>query len=222
MINSLTFDLRVLKADTRNSLQIFANRAGFIQDNGFLDTKDVYLQNEAIANIEDLINIRTTLIYSYHPVTIEATIGDSVSLTQFTNQTLWIISGKISGIKITNNSGEGSAVKIIRLAEQQIIEVPDLLPRQLITFTALNRIAQLPLAIVNLANVRVQSVTLANWTNDQVTNPGTGLTVIDKFRICNSNGTPNPTGQYIMILNDVVSQQNFSGTLQLWVEEIGS
>lgn len=218
----LSLDLRVYKGNNRNTLNIFDNSTGFIQELAYLDQDSLVLRNNTSRTFVELFGTRVVVIQSYVPIRITTTVNGNLNPTVFNNQTLLVISDHVGEITIANLSGQEAKVQIIRLAQQQIVEPTTLIPRQLITFAPLSRITQLPENVFNINNLIVQSVTLANWTNDQVTNFGTGSTVNSKYRICNSDGTANATGNYIMILNDVVSQQNFSGTLQLWVEETSS
>lgn len=216
----LSLDLRVYQGNNRNTLEIFNNSTGFIQELAYIDQDNLVLRNNTSRTFPELIGTRVLIVQSYHPVNVTTIVGENLAATVFANQTLLVISDHVGDVLVANASGEESEIKIIRLAVQQIVEPANLIPRQLVTFDALSRIAELPENVVNINNVRVQSVTLFDWTNDQVTAFGTGSTVANKYRICNSDGTANATGSYIMILNDTVSQQNFSGTLQLWVEEI--
>lgn len=100
-------------------------------------------------------------------------------------------------------------------------EPTPVMPRTQVVFPMLARITALPQSVQNIGNLVVMDVTLAPFTNDQVTAPGLGPQVVEKYRICDANGTPTNFGSHIMYLDDNVTQQNFSGTLALWVEELG-
>ncbi len=218
-VKGLSVDLKVYEANNRNTLNILSNRAGFVEENAYVDKTEFSLDANSALDVPDIGETKVFILYSTKPVNVVAQINDNVSVTEFDNQIVMTICGNVTGINIENTNSVIAAVQIIRFSKAVIVS-GSILPRQLITFSALSRVAQLPQAIQNLSKVKVQNLTLLPWTNDQTTPYGnSGNSVLNKFRICDSDGTANIHGSYIMILNDVVSQQNFSGSLQLWVEE---
>lgn len=221
-VKALSLDLRGWLANDRKTLNVFENRTGFIEEKAFVDQKNFVMANNTTFTLDELLDTKVFVIACDKPINISTVVGSNLEATLFENQKLLVISNQVGDVLITNNTGEDVEIKTIRFAVQQVIEPVDLLPRQQIVFSRIQRIAALPQPIVILSNVRVQSITLYDWVNDQVTAPGTGLNVKNKFRICNADGTPNPTGSYIMILDDSISQQNLSGTLAIWVEEISN
>ena len=133
-----------------------------------------------------------------------------------TNQTLFVTTTEIGSITIYNPGAVTTTVTVLRLADSGDT-LNFVIPRHLITFPALSRIAPIGYTVTDLSKVIVQDVALFNLANDQVTAPSN--TAGQKFRVCDVSGTPTPNGAYIMLLNDLVSQQNFAGTLPMWVEQ---
>lgn len=217
--NSLVFDLKLFSANTQIRQNLLSIRTGATKDPAYVKEDGFSLgAGESIA-MNDNITTGAFCLYSKFPVTVTATVDSAVAPTVFENQTLLITTSSLKNITVANPGTARTTISVVRLSLVVPIVPVQPMARQLITFASLARIAALPHAITTLAKVIVEDVTLAIYTNDQVTAPGLGAGVFEKFRICNSDGTPNPTGAYIMILDDLVSQQNFSGTLQLWVQE---
>ena len=217
----LTLDLRVYEGNDRNTLNVSSTRTGFVQAAAYVDKRNFALAIGNSINIQKAETTKVFIFNSIYPVTVIAEVRNNLEAVTFENQKILVISDKVGNVFVDNTSGKITDINIIRFSEKDDVTPSPEMPRQLVTFAATpNRIAQLPQNIININNVRVQNVTLVDWQYDQSTAPGTGIQVLNKYRICDSNGTPNTTGNYIMILNDTVSQQNFSGTLQLWVEEL--
>lgn len=215
----LSVDLRVYEGNDRNTLNLLANRAGFVENEAYIDKTEFTLEAGSAIEIPNAGQTKVFILYSTKEIQITANIGNNLTPIVFDNQTVFVISDKVSLVHLDNTSSSLSNIQVIRLSRANTA-LGARIPRQLITFSALSRIAQLPQAVVSYNKFKVQNTTLTEWTIEQSIAPTTGATVLNKYRLCDINGTPSVTGTHIMILNDTISQQNFSGTLQLWVEEI--
>jgi hypothetical protein len=213
---SLVFDLNTFVADSRIKRNILSTRTGLSSDNAFVDEKTFSITAQTFETLPDLGNTQAICIYSTQPVSVTANVDTSVTPTVFPTQRVFILTCSVSSLKIENLNLVDTMVNVIRLAAP-VSTTSYRIARHLVTFAALSRIAPIGSSVTTLSKVVVQDVTLALLVNDQVTAPAPGVTL--KYRICNSDGTANPVGAYIMYLDDTVTQQNFSGTLQLWVAE---
>lgn len=220
---SLIYDLKLFAADSRLRENLLSIRAASSADPAFLKEDGFSLNPSDVVTLQALAYNNSFCLYASSPVEVETLVDDNNDPTVFKEQTLLVITSKVGEVTITNTGDNKSTVYVARLgyASLPVPPVPDVIPRQLVTFDALARITDLPQAITVLANVRVEDITLFPFTNDQVTAPGTGPTVQNKYRICDSDGTANVHGAYIMLLDDNVTQQNFSGTLKVWIRELG-
>ncbi len=220
---SLIFDLKLFSADTRLRTNLLAVRVASTIDPAFLKEDGFSMLPSEVVTLPALDYNIAFCLYASSPVDVETVVDNNVDPTLFKEQTLLTITSKVGQLTIINTSEKKATVSVVRLGSANIPNppVPDIIPNQLVTFSQLSRIAALPQAITTLANVRVQDVTLNDFENDQVTAPGTGSGVLDKFRICDNTGAATPTGAYIMLLDDNITQQNMSGTLQVWVRELG-
>lgn len=216
---SLVFDLKLFSADSKLNKNLLSARTAVTRDPAHLK-EDVFslLTTESIS-LPAIANTVAVCLYSTAPVKITTTVDNNVTATVFENQTLFSLTSKVGSMVIENLGLNKATVQVVRLALYSAATPIQPMARQLVTFSALSRITALPQAIVVLGNVNVEDVALFPFVNDQVTAPGSGPTVANKFRICNADGTPNNAGSYIMLLDDMITQQNFSGTLQIWVEE---
>ena len=89
-------DLKLYEGNDRNTLNIFANRAGFVQPNAFVDQKDFVLD---VGNSLEVSDTETTLcfvLYASRPIRVLATIGIATTQTTFENQTVMVISDAVS------------------------------------------------------------------------------------------------------------------------------
>ncbi len=218
-VNSLVFDLKLFSADSKLRQNLLSVRAGVTQDPGYLKSDGLSLDTNESILLPVVDGTKAFCLYATRPVNVTALVDGNLTPTVFESQTLLLVTSNMTDVRITNLLPGRSTITVNRLAIVVSTPVYGPMQRQLITFPALSRIAALPQAIISLGKVVVQDVTLATFGLDQSTPFGGGAGVFERFRICNSDGTPNATGAFIMILDDMVSQQNFSGTLQLWVEE---
>lgn len=156
------------------------------------------------------------LVSCSQPLNVRMNIDNTQGEIDFGLQTCLSLSVSAgSSIIFYNSQTVYIPVTIIRLGNEDLS--PTYASRALYTVSALSRIFMLPAPITNINKVSVQDVTLETWTNDQLNLPST--ITGNKYRVCDANGDANPNGQYIMLLNDLVTQQNFSGTLKMWVSE---
>lgn len=216
---TLAIDISAFYADSRLRRNILGVRTANCLTNSFIDEQGGVVQAGLTTTISAVGNTMALIIYSTQPLTATFQIVGNGSPTIFAGQTLTVCTSPITGsITLTNYGVNDALINVIRLA--QPTEAPIyIIDRELITFPALARLAPIGASVTTLANVDVSDVALDIFTNDQVTAPGTGPSVFQKYRICNSSGTPTPTGNYVMLLDDNVTQQNFGGTLQIWFDE---
>lgn len=220
MVNkTLVMDLSASNADTRIRKNILAARAAIASTDGTLDERNLIIRASNFQVLDEIPNTKTLLLYSTQPVNVTTRVAGNVSDTVFSGQTLTVITSGVGSVRIENAALKTANVSVIRLAEGGT-SVSTRISRRLITFAQLSRIAPIGASVTTLAKLLVQDVTLATFVNDQVLAPGSTASHNQKYRLCDSDGTANATGAYIMYLDDVVTQQNFSGTLQLWVEEV--
>jgi len=219
---SLIYDLKLFSADSRLQRNILSIRAGASAKQANLVEDGFTLGAGEIHTLQNVNNTISFCLYSTQPVGVVARIDNNIDDTLFENQTLLTITSKVENIEITNSGNKSATVYVARLGDfiTPTPPNPDVIPRQQVTFAPLSRVTALPQNIQVLANVRVEDTTLEPFYNDQVTAPGTNPSTVTKFRICNADGTPNATGSYLMILDDNITQQNFTGTLQFWIREI--
>lgn len=211
---SLVTDVRLYAADNRVRRNILAVRTSVGADDAYTDSQSVTIRAGKTLALADLPQCIGFTLYAQKPLFVSGTVDGNAVATTFTAQTFLSMSTGFNGVIISNNNTSDVLVNIVRIS---LSEVAYVIPRHLVTFSQLSRIAPIGSVVTILANVVVQDVTLYPLVNDQVIAPSNSAG--ERFRICNSDGTPNATGAYIMYLNDIVTQQNFSGTLQLWVGE---
>lgn len=218
--NSLVFDLKLFSADTKIRKNLLSARTAVTKDPAHLKEDGLSLGPGEITSLPTVDNTNALCLYSTVPVKVTTRVDNNVANTVFENQTLLVITSNVSSVALENTSLQKATIFVARLALYNPATPVQPIPRQLVTFSALSRITALPQAITNIGNVTVEDITLFVFTNDQVTAPAVGGASANKFRICNSDGTPNSNGAYLMILDDLITQQNFSGTLQFWIEEV--
>lgn len=216
---SLVFDLKLFSADSRLNKNLLSVRTSVTRDPAHLK-EDVFslLATESIS-LPAVANTSAFCLYSSAPVKVTTKVDNNLTPTVFENQTILAMTSSVASVVVENTGLNKATIQVVRLALYNAATPIQPIVRQIITFSALSRITALPQAITVLGNVNVDDITLFPFVNDQVTAPGSGPSVANKFRICNSDGTANSTGAYIMILDDMITQQNFSGTLQFWIEE---
>lgn len=212
---TLTLSLNVFSADSQIRKNLLAVQTGITQDLGMIDERTFTVPSDSTIVVSEITNTKAVALYSKYPVHVTTQVESNPSIT-LSNQTMFLTTTEVGSLTIYNPGTKASVVTVIRLSDSED-SVSYVIPRHLVTFSALSRIAAIGYTVTDLSKVAVEDVTLFNLTNDQVTAPSN--TAGQKFRICDSNGTPNPNGAYVMYLNDIVTQQNFSGTLQLWVSQ---
>lgn len=217
-MTSLAIDLRVMQADRTMSRNILSNRASVSQEGGYVGQQSFKLKSADTISIPDLFNNSAFILHSRLPVRVSGAISGNPNPTVFENQNVLVMTTGISNLLIENTSASDTDVTIIRFAESATVPV-DPIPRTKIYFAPLTNISSLPAPVQDLHKLVVQNMALGYMINDQTTQPGTGTQVQNKFRICDVDGTPNTKGQYLMVLDENVTQQNFTGDLYFWVEE---
>lgn len=217
-MTSLAIDLRVMQADRTMSRNILSNRASVSQEGGYVGQQSFKLKSLDTINIPNLFNNSAFILHSKLPVRVTGAISGNPNPTVFENQNVMVMTTGISSLTIENLNDVDTDVTIIRFAESAMVPV-DPIVRTKIFFLPFSNISALPATVQDLSNLVVQNMALGYMINDQATPPGTGIAVQNKFRICNADGTPNSNGQYIMILDNNVIEQNFTGDLYFWVEE---
>lgn len=215
---TLVLNLQATDADTRLKRNIISVTSAIAQSQGTIDEKGLVLKAGNSITLATMTETKAVVMYSTQPITLKTQVVGNATVTTFLGQTLFVTTGGVADIELENEGTKDAVVSVIRIAES-VGTMNYRIARHLVTFSALSRITAIGSAVLDLTKVEVQDVTLATFTNDQVTAPGIGPNVVEKFRICDADGTPNATGAYIMYLDDIVTQQNFSGTLQLWVAE---
>lgn len=212
---TLTLDLRAYSADERLRRNVLAIRTGLTQDLGMIDERTLTVPTDTTIVVSELSGTKCVALYSKYPITVTTQVEANPTIT-LQNQTLFITTTEVGSLTLYNPGTKDSTVTILRLADSGD-SVAYTIPRHLITFPVLSRIAPIGYTVTDLSKVVVQDVALFNLANDQVTAPSN--TAGQKFRICDVTGVANPNGAYLMWLNDVVTQQNFTGTLQVWIEQ---
>lgn len=220
---TLVYDLKLFSADERLRQNILSVRTASSAPNAYIkEDAFVLAQNKSMV-LETLENTSSFCLYATQPVDVELIVDNNVDPIILLNQTMTVITSNVESVTVSNPNNKTANVTVARLAGilEATPDLPDVMPRTLITFAFLSRITALPQPIVNIDNVIVEDVTLFQFTNNQTQGYGTGPQYKNLFRICDSDGTPNVNGGFIMLLDDDVTQQNFSGTLQFWVREHG-
>lgn len=212
---SVITDTRVYAADGRVNRNILSIRSSVSADGGYSDIQTLVVKSGKSITLSDLPQSLSFTLYSQQPVFVTGTVVGNSGPTNYTGQTYMNLTTGMNSVTISNTTLIDTVVTVIRLS---LSEVQYIMPRHLVTFAALSRIAPIGYAVNTLAKVQVTDVTLFPLINDQVMAPSNGAG--QRFRICDSLGNPSPTGNYIMYLNDIVTQQNFSGNLQLWIDEL--
>lgn len=212
---TLVMDFSVLAADLKIRDSLLAGRTAVSDDNCIIDTATFTLDAGESYAVPNLPASKAFFLYANYPVNVTGTIAGNVNPTNWTSQSMVAMTSGVQTVTVTNVGTKVATVTVIRLSS--IATIGTTIARHLITFSPLSRIAPIGATVTNLANVVVEDVALFQLTNDQVSAPSS--TAGPKFRVCDPDGTANPTGTHIMYLDDIVTQQNFAGTLQLWVEE---
>ena len=212
---TLALDLRIYSADERLRRNLLAVRSAITQDLGMIAERTLSVPPDSTMIVSEIVGTVGVVLYSKYPITVTTQIEANVPVTM-TNQTMFVTTTQVRSLTLYNPGTKTSVVTIIRLANSGDA-LDYTIPRHLITFPMLSRIAPIGYTVTDLAKVEVEDVALFNLTNDQVTAPSN--VAGQKFRVCDVSGTPNPNGAYLMYLNDVVTQQNFTGTLQVWVQQ---
>lgn len=211
---ALVYDLRQYSADEKVRRNILGVRTAVSRDSAYVDQGSFVIKAGKTLTLNNLPQCLAITIYAKYPVFISGAVDGNATPTSFTGQTLFNLTTGMNDVSITNNNVEDVSVTVIRFSAS---EAEFVISRRLITFAPLSRIAPIGASVTNIANVVVEDVALFQLINDQVIAPSNSAG--QRFRVCNADGTPNVNGAYIMYLNDIVTQQNFSGTLQLWVSE---
>lgn len=212
---ALTSDMKQFISDDKVRRNILSVRTSTSKEDGYVDQGSFIVKAGKSINVPDLPQCLAATVYCDKPVYVTGLVDGNLTSTNFPAQTLLSMTVGLNNIVVSNPNTEDVSVTVIRLSQS---EADYMIARHLVTFTPLSRIAPIGSAVTILANVQVEDVALFPLTNNQVIAPSNlaGQT----FRICDSLGVASPTGDHIMYLNDVVTQQNFSGTLQLWVAEV--
>jgi len=221
-INSLVFDLKVFAASSRVTKNVLAVRTAataeldpfFSEDSFILDANDSI-------ELSPMANTLAFCLYASNPVDVTCNVDGNIIPITFSNQTMLVVTSSVTNVTAINGSSEKTMVYIARLGTPEVAPIPEnYIWVQPIIFAPLARIAELPFTINTLTKVKVKDITQAPFTNSQILPFSFGGNAIEKFRICDADGTANPTGKFIAYLDDKVTQQNFSGTLSLTVGEL--
>lgn len=213
----VALDLKLNKVVRNQNFQIHNVRnAKAVGENETLSTNTHTLPVGGILDLSHLNTVTMLVVSSNKPVYIEGIINGMTQKTVFPDQATFVLTCPITDVVITNNSTASARLTITYIDIADLAEY--LVPMSLVTFAAFSRIAPLGFTVTTLANVRVQNLGLEYLVNDQVSAPSTSA--VGLYRICNSDGTPNPNGDHIMYLDDNITQSNASGTLQLSVGEL--
>lgn len=221
---TLVYDLKLYSATQRIGQNILSVRTASSAPNAYIKEDSFTLLQYKSMVLETLENTSSFCLYSTQPVDVELIVDNNIDPIILLGQTMTVITSNVESVTVANPNKKTASVTVARLAGilEAVPDVPDILPRTLVTFAFLSRITELPQDIVNIDNVIVEDVTLFVFTNNQSQSTGTGAAYKNLFRICDADGTPNDNGRYLMLLDDDVTQQNFSGTLQFWITEKGA
>lgn len=218
-VKSLIYDIKVESADMIIRRNLLSVRNGMTQSSGYIDQNSFVVPAGGNVSIPDVPICYRLFIYSSLPIVIEGTPPGG-SLTTFSGQTMFAIDGGLSGLILTNTGTVDAAVNLIRLATTNpssggTLPPPYAINPTLLTFPAFAYIVPIGASVTNLAKVVVTDTAYNPLINDQVDAPSTSIG--QKFRICDSLGNANSTGNYLMYLNQAVTNMNSSGLLQLWI-----
>lgn len=213
--HSLITDIKQYTADHRLRRNILSVRTSVSTDNAYTDVQTVVIKSGKTLVLTDLPQCISFTLYCPLPVYVSGVVDGNLVATSFTGQTFVSMTTGFNGVSVSNNNTTDVLVSITRMSQS---ESAYMIARHLVTFPMLSRIAPIGASITVLSNVFVEDVALFPLVNDQVIAPSNSAG--QRFRVCDSLGVATPTGNYIMYLNDIVTQQNFSGTLQLWVGEV--
>lgn len=214
MPNSLVVNSNVLYAAGKRQRQIVSARVSEVDTNGFLDLKDIALQPSESMTLQNISNCSAFHLFCDNRVNVEGNLVGSNNLSSFLNTNIVSIHTGLENVTITNNSAtKVTTIKVVRLGST----LPDgPISEVQLFFAPFAEITAIGSAVTTLANVVVQDSVLTYLVNDQVSAPAPDL---EAFRICDSDGTPNSTGSFLMYLNTTATSANTSGTLFLYLRE---
>lgn len=192
---------------TENSISKLDGNEGFVRT-------DVYnLYSNDTLRIPSIDGTEYVLIFSNAPFNVYMHLSSTSGEIDFGLQTVFSMSTTYSSpIRIENTTSDNYIpVTIVRLTN--VGNNPVSSYKQQYTIGRLERIFSLGFSVTSIEQLYVTDVTLEPWENSQITPPST--LAGNKYRVCDSDGTPNEYGSYIMLLNDIVTQQNLCGNLKI-------
>ncbi len=212
---SLILDTTVAFGDDKALRNLSATRTSKADKNGYLDDKTLRIPPNESVSIDEITNCIAFNMVSDKLVDITGQVIGNNNATDFRNTKNLSMTTGLIGVTISNNSAtETATVRVTRLGTlMQNGPIPD----HDIFFAPFGNITAIGYAVTNLSRVYVQTIALSYLENDQVSAPAAGL---EAYRICDSNGTANPNGAYLMYLNTTATSSNSTGNLFLSIREV--
>lgn len=215
MDKGLVFDLKIFSAEDRIRRNLLGIRSSVSQENGLIDQQSFTLIQGQTLSIPNLPLSVYFSLYANRLVSVLGKLPGQENAILFPPQSLFLLEGGLRDVEITNNNTENVTVTITRLSRTQVVYINEL---TLFTFPAFARIIPLGFVVQDINKMVVQTQSFISLTNDQVSAPSTNQ--INKYKIVDSDGTPNINGDHLMYLDDNITQNNSSGTLQLWIGQL--
>ena len=218
-VRSLVFDIKVESADSTVRRNIASIRSGLAQSNGYIDQNSFIVPAGGNVSIPDVPMCYRLFIYSSQPLVIVGTPPSNAQVT-FSGQSVLALDGGLSGVVLTNTGIIDANATLIRLATTNTssggtLPPPYAINPTLLSFPAFSYLVPIGASVTNLAKVVVTDTSYTPLVNDQIDPPS--ATIGQAYRICDSLGNPNSTGNYLMYLNQAVTSINSSGLLKHWI-----